>query len=440
MDPRLLVALENRMYGRVGHARRRTDDSLGNLVALNAALCVELHNAAQHQAVLVRPKAANVGREFLRQHGNGAIGKIHAGAAQARFKIKVRALAHVFGYIGDMHLEFVAAGVLDYQHCIIEIFRRLAVDGHNGESAKVPPRCNLLLIEMRQRARLGQHPVGKDPRQLVLADHHLHIDAEIIRIAQHLNHAPDRRPCRSRPAGDLHIHHQAFQVAALLAFTFWTGDCFGAENTMRRGCRAHRRNLRTWRNQDCLAHSVIKWDHVVPHSTVRSRVMKYPNNGPVVPLHHAHDASLAASVGFRRLKLHQHLVALHGSVNLVGGNEDILVHRHRGLPRIGPHKAEPIAMQVKPTGHQIVACAGGRPTRRFGNAPYLAVDFCELLTRGKPRKLLQQQTPLAAAAQTQFAHELFISRLASWRARNSRQQISISHSSRVGHGAAKAVP
>ena len=35
-------------------------------------------------------QAADVGRELLGKHGNGAIREIDAGAAQARFKIEIR--------------------------------------------------------------------------------------------------------------------------------------------------------------------------------------------------------------------------------------------------------------------------------------------------------------------------------------------------------------
>jgi hypothetical protein len=77
--------------GRVGHARGGADDAFDDLVALNAALGIELHDAAEHETVFVGAQAADVGGELLRQHGDGAIGKVHAGAAQARFEIEIGA-------------------------------------------------------------------------------------------------------------------------------------------------------------------------------------------------------------------------------------------------------------------------------------------------------------------------------------------------------------
>ena len=92
----------------------------------------------KHQPVFAGTQAADVGRELLRQHGNGAVGKVDAGAAQARFEVEIGAGAHIFGHIGDVHLQLVAAvGALGHQHRIVEVARRFAVDGDDGQAAKI---------------------------------------------------------------------------------------------------------------------------------------------------------------------------------------------------------------------------------------------------------------------------------------------------------------
>ena len=84
-------------------------------------------------------------------------------------------------------------------------------------------------------------------------------------------------------------------------------------------------------------------------------------------------------------------------------------------------------MQIEPAGGQIVARAAR--AQRPGNAPVLAVQLDQFAARGQPRQLLQQQTPLASAAQAQFAHQLLVSGLLPGRARNPRQPVStIGHS------------
>ncbi len=188
------VAFQDCVDVGVGHARGGADDAFDDFEALDAAGGVELHDATQDQAVFVGAQAADIGRELLRQHGDGAVGEVNAGAAQAGFKIESGSGADVFGYVGDVNLELVAAiGAIGHQNRIVEIPRGFAVDGDDGQSAKIDPAGDSFCVEMRDAARFGQHVLGKDARQLVLADHHLHVDAEVVGRAENFDHAADGR-------------------------------------------------------------------------------------------------------------------------------------------------------------------------------------------------------------------------------------------------------
>ena len=77
------VAFEDGIDGGVGHALGGADDAFAQVVADDLAAMVDLHDAGENEAVDLRAQAADVGREFERQHGDGAIGKIDAGTAQA---------------------------------------------------------------------------------------------------------------------------------------------------------------------------------------------------------------------------------------------------------------------------------------------------------------------------------------------------------------------
>ena len=77
---------------------------------------IQLHNATQYQPVFSGAQAANIGGKLLRQHGNGAIGEIDAGSAQARLQVKVRPRPDIFGHVGDMHLQLVACAVGAFGH------------------------------------------------------------------------------------------------------------------------------------------------------------------------------------------------------------------------------------------------------------------------------------------------------------------------------------
>ena len=95
---------------------------------------------------------------------------------------------------------------------------------------------------------------------------------------------------------------------------------------------------------------------------------------------------------------------------------------------IGPHKAVAVAMQIEAAGDQVVACR----RRERGNAPVLAIQLGQLAAHGQARQLLQQQAPLAPAAEAQLAHQLLVSGFAAGGAGNARDQFAIGHRSRVG--------
>ena len=61
-------------------------------------------------------------------------------------------------------------------------------------------------------------------------------------------------------------------------------------------------------------------------------------------------------------------------------------------------------MQIEAPGDEVVAATG-----RARNAPVLAVELGQIAAHGQPGKLLQQQAPLAPAAQSKLAHKLLVS-------------------------------
>ena len=130
-----------------------------------------------------------------------------------------------------MDLEFItAAGALGHQNCVVEIAGGFAVDGDDGQAAEVAAAVGFRLVEMGDAARLCQHIVWKDARQLVLADHHLDVDAEVIGIAENLDDAAHGRTRGRGPTGDFDIDHQALKILARLG-----RSRFSAQNPVGRG-------------------------------------------------------------------------------------------------------------------------------------------------------------------------------------------------------------
>src|ERR1700722_4472161 len=110
-------------------------------------------------------------------------------------------------------------------------------------------------------------------------------------------------------------------------------------------------NLRAGRNYDWLRHAVVEGDDNVVASAVRTRDTKCPDDGGVGALQNAHDAALLAAIGFGTLNLDQDLIALHGGVDLVGRNKDVLLCNgylqiRGGRPAIGTDKTVAIAVQI----------------------------------------------------------------------------------------------
>ena len=95
----------------------------------------------------------------------------------------------------------------------------------------------------------------------------------------------------------------------------------------------------------------------------------------------------------------------------------------------GAHESVAIAMQVEAAGDEVVARAAGVDLR--GMLHMLAIELGQVAARGEAGQLLQQQAPLAAAAQAQFAHQLLVAGLGAGGAGDARDQFAIGHASRV---------
>ena len=72
------------------------------------------------------------------EHGDGAVGEVDGGAAEAGFEVERGAGADVVADVGDVDLELgVAVGQRRNEDGVVEVAGGLAVDGDDGEAAEV---------------------------------------------------------------------------------------------------------------------------------------------------------------------------------------------------------------------------------------------------------------------------------------------------------------
>src|SRR5208337_4265432 len=208
------VRFDDGVYGCVGHAVGGTDYAFVDFIAVDLAVVVNLHGAGEHEAVDFGAQAANVGREFERQHGNGAVGEIDAGAAQTGFLIERRVGGYVLGDVGDVDLQFVVA-VFELADVdgVVEIARGFSVDGDDGKLTVVAAvtQCaggNVGCDGLGFCDHFGREAMG----QVKLADHDLDVDSEVVFFAENFDDASARILRGAGPVGDFHVDYYALEI------------------------------------------------------------------------------------------------------------------------------------------------------------------------------------------------------------------------------------
>ena len=207
------VVLKHGVHRGVRHALGRADHAAREFRRDDFAVRVEFHDRAHHQAVFLRIERADAVREFLGQHGHGAIRKINGSAAQPRLAVQRRSAPHVMRNVGDVHLQLpVAVFEALHVHGVVEIARRFAVDRDDRQIAEIaPPGALGIAHRMRRGGGFRQHFRGKFVRQMMFADQDLDVHAEIAGPPENFDHASRRRHAAARKARHLHVDDGAIE-------------------------------------------------------------------------------------------------------------------------------------------------------------------------------------------------------------------------------------
>src|SRR5215472_18646246 len=102
---------------------------------------------------------------------------------------------HVMRHIRDVYLQQPAAVLAAFDiYGIIEIPRRFAVDGDNGQLAEIfAPGALGFADRLREALRLGYHFAREDVGQMMFANDDLGVDTEIARPPEQFHNAANGR-------------------------------------------------------------------------------------------------------------------------------------------------------------------------------------------------------------------------------------------------------
>ena len=253
------------------------------------------------------------------------------------------------GDVCYVNLQFeVAIRQCGHHDRVIEVTRRLAVDGNHREISEVAAMMKFVSWNHRwDGLGLFENFRGKAVRKVKFPDHDFDIDAKIVFAAKNLNHPSARILRGRRPVDNLDVDHDAFKIVP-----FETPRSFLAEyavdgsrvpglplsavcpvrlsgvtlRTSHSGDRRRRnltaltrRGLPAGRNNDFLSDLAVDRLYVI----VPAAIVKNADYRGVRALHRSHNAAFRASIGTDRANVDQHLIAVHGVPELMGRDKDV---------------------------------------------------------------------------------------------------------------------
>ena len=196
----------------VGKARVRADEGRVQREAHELSLIVQ-EQVGRHGTPLGagRERAQLVGKS-RGQHGDDAVGQIHARGAPTRVQIDRGAPGHVVAHVGDVHAEPpqpLFLQIIQGQR-IVEIFGVGRIDGEGEAVAQVAVAGGQGPLRIQgRRGRISQSPLREHRLQLVAADDE--VDAGPRRvggIGEHLFHKARGGAAARRELGDAHAHER----------------------------------------------------------------------------------------------------------------------------------------------------------------------------------------------------------------------------------------
>ncbi len=340
------IPFEDRVHLGVGHAVSASNDATNELLADDVAVMVDFEQRRQHQAIHTRFEGADVGGQLHGQHRHGAVREVDAGAPQGGLSVDGAARPDVVADVGDVNVQRETPVLqLVHPHGVVEIAGGFAVDGDNRHGAEIASRRQFLFGYGRGNgASLVEDRTREFVRDMMLADHDLDVHAEIIRIAENLDHAPHRIVATLWEFEDLDIHDHAvhvFRAGHRHRFCTYTIGVF-----VRFG------DLHAGDDFDPLLDTIVERDHVVAPAAGA----ELAHHGGVRAFENAHDLAVSAAVRLDPQDPDDHAVTVHGLRCRIPGYEDVALYEFERP--VGDEKPVAVAMHFQAT-HCVFAAQPG---------------------------------------------------------------------------------
>ncbi|HXN86374.1 MAG TPA: hypothetical protein VN867_09890 [Candidatus Binataceae bacterium] len=242
-----------------------------------------------------------------------------------------------------MKLE-ISVGEQFHANGVVEVARRFAVNGDDGEIAKITAPgqlgfCDFLFFV----SRFGQNFVGKNVRQVMLANDDFDVHADFAWAAENFQDASDRREATFGITPDFDVYDRAVKLgktqSAIREGLIFRGRAqFFAQS---------RGQLVAGRNQ-----YLVQDARIVGENDVALRaIAEEADERGVLALDNLYHAAFGAAVRAAAFDAAQNAVAVHGVAQIVASNEKIAVDSADG--RIRDEKGVAFAMGDDSAGDEV---------------------------------------------------------------------------------------
>ena len=180
-----LVAVDDVLGLLVGETVVGVDDGLAEPLFFYVGIGIELEEDGEGEPVFVGTEGAEVVAEPFREHGDGAVNEVDAGAAEVGFVVDGRAGTDEMGDVGDVDAHFVVAVRKRAEgEGVVEVFGIGWVDGEGGDGAEVAAVFEVFGGGGGEGVGLSRYLLGEVEREVVFGEDGEHLDVVVAWAAE----------------------------------------------------------------------------------------------------------------------------------------------------------------------------------------------------------------------------------------------------------------